>query len=774
MKKLLLIISTLIFYINLNSKAEVPMFNNLSSLKREANKYPEYPQIDNKNWLKPDYNSFYRKTTPSDIQIFIKKIKNIFGLKSNDWDSKQFKELLKKIIKKQNKYPKKKYILKISPQKTSNFVIWTGLEGAFHSLVRDLEELKKLKIIDESLKINQNNFFIFNGNLIGNSPYILETLTVVLKLIEKNPSKVFIIKGDYEIEDHWNNFGLNKELKIKLKNKLLKETPLSKEISEFLTTLPLAIYIKDQITNNPGFIRISYFNRNFKDLNETYFSQFLLNSPVKEIDIFNLKEKVLTKKVANIKTIIKGEKRIATYKKTDGLTAQLPDKGATSWRSLSSPIEANQVLYKFINDSFVILTIKKKETPIISLYKQNALNKKGFKKISYNTYSQNLLGKKEKIIKITKLDKEKISEKTFNVKEQLDIQKEIVVGTTMDLSAELSETARQVLKGLHLRIVNENKQGGVNGKKIKLIHLDDQYNQHIARENVKLLAKLGVDTLLCPVGSMILKAILPIIEKKNMLVMLPEATSPLFRKKELKNIVNFLASSGREGEVLINELIKKYTPSKIALFYQPEPFSLGALNAIKKILKKSNLVEKKDWIATYHLPNSLDVSNAAKKIKKFNPEAIMLLSTSLGVQNLIKELGMEFLFNKQILGISTCSGVAFKTFLRNKNLKYINTQLSPDPKTSNLEIVKEFRHAVNLAGEPLGGFILEGYMIADIFINIIKGINGKITKEKIQAASENIKNENYKGLYLNFNPETRSIFNSVWLDTGDEIKMIVN
>ena len=711
------------------------------------------------------------------------------GLQSNDWNSKQFEKLLKKIIKEQNKYTKNKsieafnaYVLKITPKQTSNFIIWTELEGAFHSLVRSLEELKKLKIIDESLKISPNNIFIFNGNLIGRSPYILETLTVVLKLMEKNPNKVFIVKGEYEIEDHWHNFGLKKELQIKLKNKSLNKIPLEKEITEFLETLPLAIYINDKITDDPGFIRISYFNRNFKDLNETYFSHFLLNKPVKEIDIFDLKEKVLTNKVANIKAIIKGEKRITTYKKTDGLSAQLPDKGTTAWSSLSSPIKANQVLYKFINDAFVILTIEKETTPIINLYKQNALNKEGFKKIAYNTYTQSLLGKKEKRQKIVKLDKEKIitkqklikkeqSEKTFNI---LDTQKEIIVGTTMDLSGEMSETARYVLKGLHLRITEENKNGGINGKKIKLIHLDDKYNKHIARENIKLLASLGIKTLLCPIGSMTLKAILPTIKKENMIVMFPEATSPLFRKKEIKNIVHFLASSDREGKVLINNLIKEYAPSKIALFYQPEPFSLGALDAIKKILKKSNLIENKDWIATHHLPNSLDVSTAAKKIKKFNPEAIILLSTSLSIQNLIKELGMEFLFNKQILGISTCSGVAFKTFLRNKNLKYINTQLSPDPKTSNLEIVKEFRAAANLAGEPLGGFILEGYMIADIFIDIIKGIKGEITKDKILAASEKIKNKKYKGLFLNFNPETRSISNTVWLDTGDEVKMIVN
>lgn len=774
-KKSILIIIILFFFINKQANAEIKIFENLQTIKMIAKKTTEYPNADNKNWLKPDYSNFYKQTTPTKIQYYTNNFLNLFGIGKTAWNSNKFKKLLKKIINIQtDKYPKNNYIIKITPNTKSNFVIFTELEGAFHSLIRDLNELMQLKILDTNLKINSNDFFIFNGNLLGRSPFILETLTIVLKLIEKNPNNVFFIKGEYEIKNNWKNFGLKKELQMKVPRKNLEDIPLENEINDFLQLQPLAIYINDKDNIDPGFIRISYFDRNYETLDEINFSDFLNKQSDLKINFFNLKNNVITNKKANIKAIINGEKRITSYKKIDGLTSKIPEKGARAWVALSSPIKANQELYKFINDAFVILNLEKNKPIIINLFKQNALKPEGFKKTKYDLYSQEHAIQKIKTTKLSKLEKE---ENNQNIKPQtteLDAQKEILIGTIMDLSAELSENARYFLKGLYLRINEENNKGGINNKKIRLIHLDDKYDTQLTKKALQSLIDSGIQILLSPLGSLTLSAILPLAEKENINIFFPEATSPIFRKKELKNIVHFFASSQKEADVLTNYLLKEYSPSKIAIFYQTEPFSIGALNGAKDILKKYNLIEGKDWIATSHSPTSLDVSAAVKEIKNFNPDAIILLSATLGVQSLIKELGLDFLFGKKILGISSSASSAFKTFLKDKNLKYINTQLTPNSELSDLQIVQDFRKEATLQGEAASEFTLEGYISADIFIDMIKKIKGTITNKKIMNIIENLKDYNYKGLKLNFNPETREIANEVWLEDGDKTNIHYN
>ncbi|MBU4269882.1 ABC transporter substrate-binding protein [Candidatus Dependentiae bacterium] len=721
MNKLFLIF-TFLFFINSKANSEIDLFQTIDDINHYANKIPEYPEPDNKNWLKADYTSFYKKQTPDRLQSFVQNIYDKITLQRDRWEYKKFKNLLEKISNlKSNDQTTDQNSIKITAQKDSTFIIFTELGGAFHSLVRSLNELIKLDILEKNLNIKKDNFILFNGNVLGNSPYILETFTLILKLMEKNPKNIFFIKGKYEIDENWQNFGLKKELIIKSGTKILGQIPLKEEINKFLSSLPIAIYINTDKNKN-DFIRISYFNRSFS--------------------------KIIEKE--NVIAIINGDNNnITKHKKTDGLFELFPDKGAVAWSTISGTTNYSQKIFQFKNDAFVIL---KPINNSLDLYYKDANLIKEFDKKQLSLLSQKTDAQKEFIT-----EKEKLSE--------------ILIGTTMDFSGELANISRDILKGLHLVIKKINAGNGINNKKIKLVHLDDKYSPDMAEKNIKLLIDSGINTILCPVGSLQFRGYLQLIKENKIAVFLPEVTSPTYRQKDLKNVIHFFASSDREAQVLTNYLLEKYAPNKIVVFYKEEAFSKSAAEKAFEILNKNNLVKDKNWIEISHLAQSVDNKDAVKKILDFEPEAIIVLSSDVAVQNLINSLGMEFLFNKKLFGISACSGSALKTFLRNKKIKFINTQLTPDPIKSDIELVKEFVTDTTKAGEPLSTFILEGYMAASVFFDIIKKIPEPITNEKILAEMENIKNQNYKGLMLNFNPERREIFNTVWLDTGDEVIM---
>ncbi len=721
MNKLFLIF-TFLFFINSKANSEIDLFQTIDDINHYANKIPEYPEPDNKNWLKADYTTFYKKQTPDKLQAFVQNIYDKITLQRDTWEYKKFKHLLEKIsgLKSKDQTIDQNSI-KITAQKDSTFIIFTEIGGAFHSLVRSLNELIKLDILDKNLNIKKENFILFNGNVLGNSPYILETFTLILKLMEKNPKNIFFIKGKYEIDENWQNFGLKKELIIKSGTKILVKIPLKEEINKFLSSLPIAIYINTDKNKN-DFIRISYFNRSFS--------------------------KIIEKE--NVIAIINGDNNnITKHKKTDGLFELFPDKGATAWSTISGATKYSQKIFQFKNDAFVIL---KPIDNSLDLYYKDANLIKEFDKKQLSLLSQKTDTQKEFIT-----EKEKSSE--------------ILIGTTMDFSGEDANISRDVLKGLHLVINKINSNGGINGKKIKLVHLDNKYDPQLAAKNVQLLIDAGIDKLLCPIGSYQFKGYIDFIKNGKITVYFPEVTSPEYRNNNLNHIVHFFATSDRESEILTNYLLKKFSPNKIGIFYEEETFSKKSAEKVIEILTKNNLLKDKNWVEATHLPKSVDIKDAAKKIITFNPEVIFLLSSEIAIQNLINSLGMEFLFNKIILGISTCSGSAFKTFLKEKKLKFINTQLTPDPIKSDIELVKEFVTDTTKAGEPLSTFILEGYMAASVFFDILKKIPEPITNEKILAEMENIKNQNYKGLMLNFNPERREIFNTVWLDTGDEVIM---
>jgi len=222
-------------------------FANLGEIQKYAKQKDEFPPIDNLDRLKPDYSSLYQKENGGFFKKNYNKILRFFRLKEKPiWSAKYFKSMLTDLTRKRELDSfTDDFIIKFTPKAGSRIIIWGDLHGAFHSFSRDLEKIKQLKIINEQLKIiKSDDYFVFNGNLIDQSPYSMETLTLALKLMEVNPGKVFYLRGTHESKEHWHNFGLKRELQIRAKNLSSEEIPLSSLINRFFNTLPLALFLK--------------------------------------------------------------------------------------------------------------------------------------------------------------------------------------------------------------------------------------------------------------------------------------------------------------------------------------------------------------------------------------------------------------------------------------------------------------------------------------------------------------------------------------------------
>lgn len=774
----LFFLSTLFFAINpFNS---IPEINNFLADKKE------YPKPDNDDLLHPDYTSFHKQHTPGTPQRLFDKALNFLKLKKQIWSIEKLEELLSQITKERiNKGYKEKFIFKITPTEKTNFIIWGDLQGSIHSLERTLEKLKKDKYIDDDLKIiKPNSFLIFNGNIISRSPYILETLTLVLNILEKNPDKAIWIKGEHESKENWRNFGLEEEIKIRAQNTDI----LINKLNAFLNTLPLALYIRIS-PEHSDFIRISYFNRNYTLLNESTFANFLNENTGNILDTFNLATKEKSLGSVNISAIIKGREYEHLYKKTEGLQQLLPDKGARAWSILSCPNRTFQQIYEFRNDSFTLVEVNpKNQQAIITLYKQDAVKQEGFSAMTYDL----ITGEETTRNAIKAIPAQTVAAPTIasqpiieaQPKVEIQPQKKIVkpkieqpvtppqkqkllkLGNTIYASGSEALVAKQVLDGTFLCINNENKTSPI---RTTLTSLDDKYDPKIARDNIEQLLKQGINKIFHPAGSILLEGYLDLIRDGKVFVF-SGASSPNLRFPDIKNLIHYVPSADQSAKLILEYAITELKLNKFAIVYETETWSEGALKGALETLneykKKTGNVE---WITISMVPNTLDpatLKSVAQKIKDFNPEAIVHFPPNPQLQALIRQLDLSFLVGKTILGIE--SNVERKKIVREKGLKYAGVQNVPDPETSDIEIVKEYRALAQKAGQKLNESSLEPYMGIAILLDIAKKIPGEITKDSIINAAEQIKNYNFKGLYLNFDPKTRCLRNSVWIDTGED------
>ncbi len=517
----------------------------LTDFKSYAKTYQEYPRIDNKDFLNPDFTTFYKKMMPGFFSKAWNNTLSFLHLKEKPfWSVDKFKALLLQLVEKREKG---NFIYKFSPKEGSKFIIWGDLQGAFHSLTRCLEELKKQGVIDEDLKIiKPAHYLVFNGDLVNRSAYSLETLFVVMTLMQQNPDKVFYMRGNNEDKEMWHSYGLKRELDIKAQSLSGEDKDLlTLSIDKFFNTLPLALFLR--VNGNDEFVCISHRGLEEGKVEQAYFAKFLKDHFNGEVEKLNLDNATITSDFVNIEAIVKGISRSSIYLPTEGLSLYLPDHGATAWTILSSPTTVYQKMYNFYFDSFAEIEVCKNIYEWkISSFNQDARKKDGFKTHSYYLVSSQPTDLPQSKGKIT-------------------------VGCAKDFSTSSVVEAITLIHGLFAKLSKLNEEGGVGGKYIKLVILNDGYDPAMGIKAAEDFINLyKTDITLASFGSPTLKACLPMLKEGKLLVMFPWTGAPIFFDPNLPNVFHDKASYLDEGRILTDYAIKKLKAKKIAIFYQDD------------------------------------------------------------------------------------------------------------------------------------------------------------------------------------------------------------
>ncbi len=760
-------------------------FMTLRDAQEYAGTIEEYPPIDNDNRLDPNYTSFYAKSKKGRIKQVIEGAMQLIGVQEEPkWSPEDFKSLMQKLVtKREHNALTGNIIQKITPPAGANVVVWGDVQGAFHSLVRDLVKLEGLGIITNDFKVRGNNYLAFNGDVIDRSPHILETLTLVMRLMQVNPRKIFYIRGNHESKDHWHDYGLKRELQVRARHLSKEKIPLNSLIKRFFFTLPLALYLKSGHGEQASFVRISHYGREYGLLDESYFPAFLHKKDNGKPRLFKLVNRKKTRDKVDMKALIKGISRSTSYQPTDGLTLLSPERGATTWTLLSAPTSTYRILYEFFNDAFSIIKVKPSiDEWEINLYHQDVRDMQGFGVEKYNLLSGQRIIEGEAPVK---KEVAPTGEKKPGVKKKVtpsktlrmsDVpalapvvpktDKGLVLGASVDLSKTSAGLGKRLVEGLSLRINKENRAGGIRGERVNIIVLDDEYTPHLTDRNVdEFLKKHHTPLVLTPLGTPTTESLLKKVKKKEILVLFPYTGASIFRTPELPHIINYRTSYANEALALLEYALDTLQLSRFAFFYQDDSYGLAPLVASRNILKNRGITE---WVEASYLRNEVKVEKAAEKIKEFNPEAILFFSTYAPSAELIRKIDVRHLTGKTLMGISFLTD-RFRKFIEAKGQNFIISRVVPNPDTSELPLVKEYRDDMEEIhhGRRLTVDSLEAYINVSVLFNVVKGIKGEINPVSIIAGIESLKDYDLKGLKLNFDPKTRELSKDVWLDVGE-------
>jgi len=341
----------------------------------------------------------------------------------------------------------------------------------------------------------------------------------------------------------------------------------------------------------------------------------------------------------------------------------------------------------------------------------------------------------------------------------------INIGSILDLSGSCAELDTLILKGINLRIDEENKKGGISGHLIKLHPYDHQYERELARKHAETLIKNNINILLGVFETTPLLGCLDLIEKKDILVLFPNSGASSLRRPDLSHLFFLKPSNENEIKTLTEYAIKNMSAKKIVTISVKDKEVSGFIpNILKALLKKQNLPES-NWLEILHESNKTNISQKSiDEIKAFNPDTIMFATDTIQAKIFLTKLGNEWLKDKNLLGSSFISTPQMIDMAKSNGLSIVFSHAFPKLQNSSIEVVKEFEQKATANNIPITESSFEGYLYADLLLDVLKQIEFPYTKEKIIQKIESFKNYNFKGLTLNFNPKTRELNNDIWLE----------
>ena len=332
----------------------------------------------------------------------------------------------------------------------------------------------------------------------------------------------------------------------------------------------------------------------------------------------------------------------------------------------------------------------------------------------------------------------------------------IVVGRSLALSGPLKGYGEAKRDGGDAYINKINSTGGVGGRKIELVTLDDAYTPATTVENLKKIsAERNPTAFLGLFGVPTVAAALPVLlELKIPAVGLTSGTDAL-RTPLNRYAFPVRASYAEEARKLVNH-VKTVNISKVSVIYTTNPFGESVKNTLLAALKDAGINAK-----TYKVdPTGADAVEAARLTNTDEPQAIFMTMLSQAAVPVLTEI-KKTSFRGALYTFSPVDTSAITKQLGEKANGLAITQVVPIPNGVRVKIVSEYVQALTDLGRGTPSFYgLEAFIEAKVLVEGLKRAGANPTPAALVKSLETLRDLDLGGYYVTYKPDahTGSLF----------------
>jgi branched-chain amino acid transport system substrate-binding protein len=349
---------------------------------------------------------------------------------------------------------------------------------------------------------------------------------------------------------------------------------------------------------------------------------------------------------------------------------------------------------------------------------------------------------------------------------------EVTFGMAAPFTGPAKELGRQMKVGLDVAFGAANEAGGVAGRKVKLIALDDGYEPTRTKEAMRDLAEQR-KVLGCVgnVGTPTAAVAVPYALERKMLFFGAFTGASLLRKEPPDRYVfNYRASYIEETAATVKYLVevRRIRPEHIAVFTQDDSFGDAGFQGVAKAMRQYRK-DPATLLRVSYKRNTADVVDAVRAVldRRDKVKAVIMVATYRAAARFIEKVRDE---NSRMIftNVSFVGSSALAEELVQLGGRYaqgvIVTQVVPLP-TSRSTAVLRYQEALAkyAPGEKPDFVSLEGYVTGNVLLEALRRTGKTLDTETLVNTLESIRGLDLGlGAPINFSLSEHQGSHKVW------------
>lgn len=328
-----------------------------------------------------------------------------------------------------------------------------------------------------------------------------------------------------------------------------------------------------------------------------------------------------------------------------------------------------------------------------------------------------------------------------------------LIGQSAPQTGVLAASNAEAASGAQLVFARANAAGGLFGRPLQLVSLDDAQDPKRAAENTQRLLDQGALALALYRTTPSITAALPLAQKAGAPFIGSQVGPSLLYEPAAEQVFNTRSRYHDEVARAVH-FFAQLGVRRVAALVASDSFGRDVMAGLEPAM----LSAKAELVAQATLDNrSADISQQLAALRRSDPQVMLLISNAKAAAEFVRAAKASA-FNPTFVSLSNTSSASYVKDLGPAAEGVVVTQVVPTPHSGRLRAVAEFRDALTQAGTgapPLSHASLQGWLTGRFIVELIRRVGPAANREKLIEAGRASVSFDLGDFQLNYSARSR-------------------